>query len=1017
MNLTGLLNRLAILHLILTYRAVAYTPVSRWGQAVALVNDALFVHGGFSDPNNAYSYTGAPIIDDLLYLPLTAPFDLSSPPWVLVSSSSNSSTKPGPALAWHTLSPVNTSEILLFGGLPAVSSPTVLVLREDSAWLLNVFNRLNPSWWQGPMSWAGEPLRRIHHTATTTTKGLVIIVGGERADGSRLTFSEHYIFDIDGPSFTQLSAESAPPGITGHAAVLLPDGRLLVFGGFDPQSGALLPFSTIWVLDTNTLRWSLLAVTTGSLPRPRRAFAAVLIPGGRIVIHGGCDANFQDTYSDGWILDTSQNPATWTQENSLQQVGERRDHFAVSSGDEIIFGFGYGQSGPSSADPVIWKPSDGSFPTSHSPPNPSSVSPTLPGPTQTQTSDPTGGTGTNGLPTGTFDPNNPTATPPLNDDNNDKSKKATAIAVGTIAAILGLLAGGVLVVYYVRRKRSQEGQFTMLNEDDPDSPHMSGGAILAHRVGEKLPEDPTRRRPLKGWKIGGALTAVPVGIIGIAGTRRTRERRDMLADEDTREFGTDDWRRRNNSSWSLMSFMRRARSREPSYSSYANVGSGTPRWEKGDPFSDGAALLEDDQTGFVGAAAPVPRRDAHRPYNPRQASQASSVSNWSYSDPFADPPEQYTDIPASSLPRRPHPSPAQPLTIQTVLPSVQEPHVLSPVREVSRSTQSQSDHTSTQSSHGHSNDLALSPFDSGSRTSQTSYNPTRPTSLIDSMSSQQMRRSDSWWSRFSRTAFLDRRGSGSRQHGGLVDIRDPNPPPRLGAIEEGQNSGSAGSGDSPGSKRSNSIKHALSKKGSKLYSGHGKSMSSIRTADSEALERTAGMHVAQRERTGSGSQRESSGSYDIGALEEGDLFPDVTRGVDMSFSLTSPADMTLAESSAARRTTPPAVPPFAITAPSKRSSNPSPPQPATPISAASSSDSLDSTASGSRPVRKPTGSAVAARVQDYERRMSLAQDESPPASPRKRRKSSVSYGLVPRPSLYVANPDHRAGPSGDSGMS
>ncbi|KAL0579047.1 hypothetical protein V5O48_002940 [Marasmius crinis-equi] len=1025
MNLSRLLHNLAILHLILSYRAAAYSPGPRWGQAVALVNDALFVHGGFYDPSNSYSYTAAPIIDDLLYLPLSSPFDLSSPPWVLVSSSSNSSTKPGPALAWHTLSPVNTTEILLFGGLPAVSSPTVLTLRADSAWLLNIFNRLVPSWWQAPMSWAGEPIRRIHHTATSTPKGLVIIVGGERADGSKLTFSDHYIFDIDRSSFILLPTSNAPLGITGHAAILLPDGRLLVFGGFDSSSGALVPFSTIWVLDTNTLTWSVLAIATGTLPNPRRAFAAVLIAGGKIVIHGGSDATFQTTYSDGWILDTSQNPATWVEVSSLTELGERRDHFGIPSGDEVMFGFGYGPSGPAPPTPVIWNPSDGSFPSTYNPPKPSSpASPTIPGPTQTL--NPTDGNG-NG-PTGTFDPNNPSATPPLNGGDNNKSKKTAAIAIGTIFGVLGLIAGAVVAVYYVRRRRSiEEARFTMLNDDDPDSPHTAGGMFPTRFHDEKSPGEGDRWRPMRNWKLGGALTAVPVGVVGIAGTKRTGQRVDMLADEDTREFGTHDWRRRNNSSWSLMSFMRRNRSQEPSfgsYNSYANLGTGSPRREKSDPFSDGAALLQDEETGFIGAAAPGSGRDSHRPFNRRQISQASTLSSYSYTDPFADPiREQYTDFPASSSSRRP---PAQPLSIQTVLPAVgepQEPHVLSPVTEASRDSRSQSDFTSTQSSHSHSNnhDLALSPFDTGSRTSQTSYHNTRPSSLIDTMSSQQMRRSDSWWSRFSRTAFLDRRGSGSRHPGGMYDIRDPNPPPRLGAIEESQNSGSAGSGDSPGSKRSNSVKRALSRKGSRPYTaGHGKSMSSIRTADSEALERMASMNVTQRERTGSGSQRESSGSYESGFLEEGGAFPGVVHGVDMSFSSSSPTDMTSPEAAAvARVSAPPVVqpPPAVVSALHKHSLTPSPPLPAPPSSASSSSSSLASAGSGNRPIRSPSGTAVAARVKAYERRMSQAQDEAAPPSPKKRRKSSVSYGLVPRPSLYVANPDHRAGPSGDSAAS
>lgn len=544
----------------------------------------------------------------------------------------------------------------------------------------------------------------------------------------------------------------------------------------------------------------------------------------------------------------------------------------------------------------------------------------------------------------------------------------------------------------------------MINEDDHDSPHVAGGAVPTRSFGGKESDDQNRWRPLKSWHIGGALTALPVGIVSISGTRRTQQRRDMLADEDTREFAWNDWRGRNNSSWSILSFMKGSRTRQPSrgsYSSYANL---TPRREKSDPFSDGAAFLLPDD---IGTAAPG--HGTTRPSTRRETSYASSRSNWSYTDPFVDPiTDEYTDIPESSLPRRPRPEPTQPLTIQTVLPSVREVHILSPVTEASRGTQSQSDLTSSQSSYSHSNDHSLTPFESGSRSSQTSYNPPlhspRPSSLIDSTSNHRIWRSDSWWSRFSRTAFLDRRGSGSRP-GGMYDIRDPNPPPRLVPIEENQHSGSAGSGDSPGSKRSNSVKRVLSRKGSRSYApGHGRSMTSIRTADTDALERMAGMEVVQRERTSSGSHRGSSGSYDSGWTgEDGDrnLF-NVVHGVDMSFNSTSPFAMSYAEASAARPSTPPSVSP-----PLNKNNSPSP-----PLSAPSSSASSSNTSSSSPRPRPPSGTAVAARVQAYERRMSQTQEPTSPTATNQKRQAT-SYGLVPRPSLYVANPDHKVGPSED----
>lgn len=76
--------------------------------------------------------------------------------------------------------------------------------------------------------------------------------------------------------------------------------------------------------------------------------------------------------------------------------------------------------------------------------------------------------------------------------------------------------------------------------------------------------------------------------------------------------------------------------------------------------------------------------------------------------------------------------------------------------------------------------------------------------------------------------------------------------------------------------------------------------------------------------------------------------------------------------------------------------------------------------------RRLPGGNVASRVQAYERRMSLDAETStspPPRNTRKREERShgrpitVNYGLVQRPSLFVANPDDRHSSRGSSDSS
>ncbi len=301
----------------------------------------LFIQGGRTDQYNTFAYTSAPVNNDILYLPLNSSFDLSSPPWQYVASCSNCSTSQGPAVAWHTVTPFNTAISLLFGGDPGPNGPIADPEEADSAALLDASKRSGPVWHLQSKSWAGEPLRRIHHTASESG-GKVFLIGGEKTDGSGSAFSDHYVFDPSGPSFSQLPTTNGPPDLFGHASVVLPDRRLLVFGGYSPSENALLQFSTVWSLDTTQLNyvWTAFEVANTTLPSPRRGFAAAILGDGKVLIQGGADADMQTVFSDGWVLDTTQRPMSWTAVDALSEVGPRRDHFAVAVGSEVIIGFG-----------------------------------------------------------------------------------------------------------------------------------------------------------------------------------------------------------------------------------------------------------------------------------------------------------------------------------------------------------------------------------------------------------------------------------------------------------------------------------------------------------------------------------------------------------------------------------------------------------------------------------------------------------------------------------------------------
>lgn len=285
-----------------------------------------------------YSYSSAPNTNDLLSLDLSSSFALTDAPWTYVAGSSTPSTSQGPSVAFHSLTAFNETAVLAFGGdggstMASPSSP-------NSAWLLDVSSPATPDWFEQPDGWANEPVRSIRHAAASSF-GRVWITGGEKADGSNLAVTGHYVFQPSVPSFDQLPTDGAPPVLVGHGALRLGSNVLLVFGGYDPAGNTLVNMDNLWLVDTSlaTPVWTS-ATTEGSAPTPRRDFAYTLLGDGRVFIHGGADATMQTVYSDAAILDVTQTPMHWSSLSGFEQVGPRRNHMAVGIGAQVLIGFG-----------------------------------------------------------------------------------------------------------------------------------------------------------------------------------------------------------------------------------------------------------------------------------------------------------------------------------------------------------------------------------------------------------------------------------------------------------------------------------------------------------------------------------------------------------------------------------------------------------------------------------------------------------------------------------------------------
>jgi N-acetylneuraminic acid mutarotase len=109
---------------------------------------------------------------------------------------------------------------------------------------------------------------------------------------------------------------------SGHTATLLPDGRVLVAGGYDVKgaetaSTEIMGRTTAELYDPSSGQWT----RTGSLVEPRAGATATLLPDGSVLVAGGDldQGRPAELYDPG--------TGEWTSTGSM--TGPRRDHTAT----------------------------------------------------------------------------------------------------------------------------------------------------------------------------------------------------------------------------------------------------------------------------------------------------------------------------------------------------------------------------------------------------------------------------------------------------------------------------------------------------------------------------------------------------------------------------------------------------------------------------------------------------------------------------------------------------------------
>ena len=193
---------------------------------------------------------------------------------------------------------------------------------------------------------------RAAHSATLLPNGKVLIAGGFREEGtSEIAISSAEIYDPETNIFTATSDMNEPRN--GHTATLLPDGQVLLAGGWN-QSGRT---STAELYDPQTGTFEY----TGSMMAARQGLTATLLQNGQVLIAGG-DSARNTTQPVAELYDPG--TGTFTPTGSLHTGRFGHTATLLSDGRVLLVG---GTSGNDNilASAEIYNPATGEFtPTS-----------------------------------------------------------------------------------------------------------------------------------------------------------------------------------------------------------------------------------------------------------------------------------------------------------------------------------------------------------------------------------------------------------------------------------------------------------------------------------------------------------------------------------------------------------------------------------------------------------------------------------------------------------------------------
>jgi len=194
--------------------------------------------------------------------------------------------------------------------------------------------------------------QRMGHTATLLTNGKVLVTGGYAVPASFPVWASAELYDPLTGKFAPTGSMTTPRA--GHTATLLPDGKVLIAGGF--VSSALGSPANIVATAELYDPFTSTFTATGSMTAPRQGHTASLLNTGKVLITGGQSSDRTTLQSSAEVYD----PLTGAFTSTGGMAAARAWHVAtlLPNGRVLIEG---GASCDGQPTPELYDPVAGQF--------------------------------------------------------------------------------------------------------------------------------------------------------------------------------------------------------------------------------------------------------------------------------------------------------------------------------------------------------------------------------------------------------------------------------------------------------------------------------------------------------------------------------------------------------------------------------------------------------------------------------------------------------------------------------